>query len=328
MFYREIAICKSLKTFFTDKLFALFLLGTNTAVQVEDYPLQNNSNDTKSASENNAGDNSSQQQPAPATEKLQPSPQPTTDMEVHHEPHIYHQHHGKKKFKEYLFEFLMLFLAVFLGFIAENIREEFSDKKRAHQFAVSLVQDLAKDTTNISDAIVANTQLVANYDSLLAILKAPGLTANTNRAYYYFWPSNYYYPFNVMEKTYQQLENAGELRLFTEEGAADTISAYYTDIKDLENQFATYLHYFDGYHELAFQVFSYTKLDFDRQDPKELLSEKGLALKTTDATTIDILYAKLYVIRTIAAIYVKQLQALKQEAGNTVAFLREKYSLN
>ena len=33
-------------------------------------------------------------------------------MEVHHHPHP-----GKKKFKEYFFEFLMLFLAVTLGFL-------------------------------------------------------------------------------------------------------------------------------------------------------------------------------------------------------------------
>ena len=51
----------------------------------------------------------------------------TANMEVHKHPH--HVTH-KKKWEEYILEFAMLFLAVFLGFIAENQREHYVDKKR------------------------------------------------------------------------------------------------------------------------------------------------------------------------------------------------------
>ena len=49
-------------------------------------------------------------------------------MEVHHHPDL---HHNKKKGKEYFLEFLMIFLAVCMGFIAENVREHFTEEKIA-----------------------------------------------------------------------------------------------------------------------------------------------------------------------------------------------------
>ena len=47
-------------------------------------------------------------------------------MEVHHHPHV--PTHSKP-WKEYILEFAMLFLAVSMGFIAENVREKYVEKK-------------------------------------------------------------------------------------------------------------------------------------------------------------------------------------------------------
>src|SRR5450631_4361501 len=76
-----------------------------------------------------------------------PSETQPTDMEVHHHPDL---HHKPKKWKEYFLEFLMIFLAVTLGFIAENIREHISDRNKEHEFIVSMIADLKKDTSNFS----------------------------------------------------------------------------------------------------------------------------------------------------------------------------------
>jgi hypothetical protein len=43
-------------------------------------------------------------------------------MEAHHPPEV-----EKKGFKEYLLEELRIFLAVFMDFIAENIREDYTE---------------------------------------------------------------------------------------------------------------------------------------------------------------------------------------------------------
>ena len=69
----------------------------------------------------------------------------TTNMEVHHHPEV-----EKKGFKEYLLEGLMIFLAVFMGFVAENIRENISEHKRAAEFARSYFEDIKKDTAALN----------------------------------------------------------------------------------------------------------------------------------------------------------------------------------
>ena len=86
-------------------------------------------------------------------------------MEVHHHPHV-----EKKSFKEYLLEGLMIFLAVSMGFIAENIREHFSDKAKEKEYMVSLIRDISKDSSSINTSITINKILIHGYDSTLDFL--------------------------------------------------------------------------------------------------------------------------------------------------------------
>lgn len=48
-------------------------------------------------------------------------------------------------FKKYLFEFSLLFLAVFLGFFADGLREENSEKQLAYELAKSFYEELKND---------------------------------------------------------------------------------------------------------------------------------------------------------------------------------------
>src|SRR6185436_20302931 len=68
-----------------------------------------------------------------------------------HAPHVHHS--TRKKFSNYFYEFLMLFLAVFCGFLAENIRETKVEHHREVQYIKSMIEDLNKDTANISKAV-------------------------------------------------------------------------------------------------------------------------------------------------------------------------------
>ena len=65
-------------------------------------------------------------------------------MEVHH-----HTHHPKK-WKEYITEFFMLFAAVTLGFFAENVRENLSNREKEREIVISLKEELSKDTTELT----------------------------------------------------------------------------------------------------------------------------------------------------------------------------------
>src|SRR5579864_3422643 len=69
-------------------------------------------------------------------------------MEVHHHPSV-----EKKSFKEYLLEGLMIFIAVTLGFIAEQIREGFFERRIQKEYIFSFYEDLKTDTAKISSVI-------------------------------------------------------------------------------------------------------------------------------------------------------------------------------
>lgn len=72
--------------------------------------------------------------------------QETENMEVHHHPHL-----EKKNFKEYLLEGLMIFLAVTMGFIAENIREHFTDVRTEKEYLSSFKQQLLINKEQFTD---------------------------------------------------------------------------------------------------------------------------------------------------------------------------------
>jgi hypothetical protein len=89
-------------------------------------------------------------------------------MEVHHHPHV-----EKKNFKEYFLEFLMIFLAVTLGFIAENIRQNISDKEHVQLLSEQLVHDLKKDTAALNKNISLENIFTRKEDSLFYLLQQP-----------------------------------------------------------------------------------------------------------------------------------------------------------
>jgi hypothetical protein len=67
-------------------------------------------------------------------------PSESEDMEVHHHPEV-----EKKGLRDYLLEGLMIFIAVTLGFFAETIRENITERERAKVYAESMLKDLEAD---------------------------------------------------------------------------------------------------------------------------------------------------------------------------------------
>ncbi len=56
-------------------------------------------------------------------------------MEVQHHPQLEHKH---KAWKEYLLEGFMIFIAVMMGFIAENIREDITNREHVKQLTTAI----------------------------------------------------------------------------------------------------------------------------------------------------------------------------------------------
>ncbi len=246
-------------------------------------------------------------------------------MEVHAHGHV----QGKKSWKEYFWEFLMLFLAVFCGFLAENLRERQSEHHREKEYIISITHDLEKDTTNLHTCIRSNTGKKIVYDSMWSLLKRPDLLQHVNKLYYYFVPTTSYSPFHATEGTILQLENAGGLRLIRNKKAVDSITDYYTGVSAVEGQFATFLRYFDQYHQVTFTEFDYSQIDTLFFDPKKILDGPGrFTLLTTDKVTLRILFNKLYALWAIMDNYLEFLEGLEEKSVSTLAFLKKEYKLN
>ena len=84
-----------------------------------------------------------------------------------------------KKIRRYFFEFTIVFLAVFLGFLADNFRENLSDREREKQYASALVKDLINDSLQLKKLIETNENKSTNLDSLSEHLRTD-LSKKTN----------------------------------------------------------------------------------------------------------------------------------------------------
>jgi hypothetical protein len=133
----------------------------------------------------------------------------TEKMEVHHHPEV-----EKKGFKEYLLEGLMIFLAVFMGFVAENIRENISEHKRAAEFARSYFEDIKKDTSALNAAMRFSKHKVAVMDSAVTMLHYPGEKQNDTALYKQLSVSSNVMAFEPSSGTYEQIKSSGSLRYF------------------------------------------------------------------------------------------------------------------
>jgi hypothetical protein len=141
-------------------------------------------------------------------------------MEVHHHPHV-----EKKGFKEYFLEFLMIFLAVTMGFFAENIRENLLRSEKELHYMESILEDLKRDTSELSSVFLKQTFLVNEMDSALKISVEKLHDINTQDTFYHHYI--YFYSlqsiFKPHDNTLSQLKNAGGFSVIRNSDILDSI---------------------------------------------------------------------------------------------------------
>ena len=156
----------------------------------------------------------------------------TEDMEVHHHTHAAH---GKKNWKDYFWEFLMLFLAVTLGFIVENQREHYIEHKRAKDYAMSLMEEVAGDTIALSQSVSYYKTKTESIDTLIGLLAGNVKQIPGGTLYYYADMSMYNNQMVFNKTTLQQLINSGVLRYFTNRKVVKCIGEYDQVLQKVEN---------------------------------------------------------------------------------------------
>jgi hypothetical protein len=155
-------------------------------------------------------------------------------MEVHHHVHPAESgaHTNRKKWTHYLWEFLMLFLAVFCGFLAEYQLEHKIEKDREKDYIVSLVEDLAADTSNLAYVIKRFDEKNLQLDTVLKMYQKLSIGYNdTLRRNLYAVQG--FPDFIYADRTMSQLKNSGAMRLISNKAAANAIADYDSKVKDL-----------------------------------------------------------------------------------------------
>lgn len=120
----------------------------------------------------------------------------------------------------------MIFLAVTLGFFAENIREHFAEKERAHQYLEDLVSDLKQDTAKLSASIAFKLRKQQQVDSLVHLIVRSDRDTYSREIYYYARMLSIREPFYATEGTLKQMENDGGFRILHNKEIIEKINHY------------------------------------------------------------------------------------------------------
>jgi 2-polyprenyl-6-methoxyphenol hydroxylase-like FAD-dependent oxidoreductase len=251
-------------------------------------------------------------------------------MEVHHHPDLTHK---KKKFREYFLEFLMIFLAVTLGFIAENVRESISDRSKEKDYIGSLIQDLKTDIAKTGNTMDAVKDQMYGLDSLEMFL-TPDVNKNDSLVNICYRQAGYLYSENTMnfsDRTITQLFSSGNMRLFKKQSISDSITDYYSVVKNVEAQKAYYKDYFQKCLVIYQEIYEFEAYH-SRVDSKGNLIHPAFArgkfhIATTNADDLKKFKSTIEITKGIIGSYRDDIGRLNLKAVSLVTFLKKEYHL-
>ncbi len=246
-------------------------------------------------------------------------------MEVHA-----HTHTARKKWTHYFWEFLMLFLAVFCGFWAEYQLEHKIEKDREKQYMKSLLSNLKADTMQLNQRMQFRNEKMAYFDTLMTLLKSPGLATNTAAVYLNGFWAPIGARFVPNDGVLAQLKNAGGLRLIQKQVVVDSLLNYDTETKyivDFENwerdrliDLSTYEKVLDASVFEQNTQYKYPEGIFIIENPAG--NPPLLSYKKED---LDQFYNRIQLQKRINAVIMNGFYKLQVKAGRLIALIEEKY---
>jgi len=246
------------------------------------------------------------------------------------ETHAHHLHkapsHG---WKHYFFEFFMLFLAVTLGFLVENQREHYVDRKKESVYVRGIVKDLVSDTINFSQFINKTLENESRIDSLIDLLKVYKSASPTGELYYLARTA-----FGKIERlqynrrTYDQLKSSGSLRLIHHQGVLDSISKYFESLQwiDLQNQLQ--IERQTIYAVQLGEIFDAWTIDsvFNTNFSKPTAAP---SLLTTDKRDLNRFVMRLHILKGVVLFNLRRVvNDYLPNAKKLIALIKEEYSID
>ena len=161
-------------------------------------------------------------------------------MEVHHPHHPTH----KKEWKEYITEFIMLFAAVSLGFLAENIREGYVEKERAHELVTRFEVDVKNNIHFLDSLLKIDQEMEYEMDTALIVLHKS--KKEFDLAFFFKHVHQSFPRFLSKNDTYEQMKSSGSLRYIKDEKLLSMMIEYTNETEGAEyrsrEQEANYVH--------------------------------------------------------------------------------------
>lgn len=236
-----------------------------------------------------------------------------------------------KHWKTYLFEFLLLFAAVTLGFFADNLRENFSDKQQGRIYIQSFYADLQTDTAIISNIIRYEEEKASILEAVdlcwdSVSNKMPECVGMLVRH------SRVNMPFIMRESTYQQLVNVGGFRFLSKQDV-DSIQQYITTYRNLQDHQGTiYQESQVNVRSTVSTLINFTALKQMRNvtvnDWHFSLEPNTQVFASTDPVLINRFFSEVHIYRLVIIAHCNQLKRLKVKQVRLLRYLGEKHGLN
>jgi len=247
-------------------------------------------------------------------------------MEVHHHPDLHH-----KNWKEYPLEFIMIFLAVTLGFFAETIRENISEKHREKNYIIGLINNVQNDTSELEGLIVRNDQELKGIDSLMRISKI-NFTNIAVQDSIFFYALKYTISLHLFEfndLTLVQLRNAGGYSLIKTNKVADSIALYESKNNDIKLQEKFVTDYYVQTWNAFKQIFdgSLTKSFYDSYEKTNKIPSDLYVLISRDKERMDVLYNNYWTLAIVLKGYFNLLKEHLKYLKEFLIFLKRNYKL-
>ncbi|MBY0433812.1 MAG: hypothetical protein K2U26_06850 [Cyclobacteriaceae bacterium] len=158
-----------------------------------------------------------------------------------------------KDWKKYLFEFLLIFLAVFLGFLADNIRENYTEQQQAISLAKSFYEELKNDSVSVVSKIEGRMQKAKSIMYMVDFFHDSSLTSTSKSKglpYHFVWAMAARSPIIFTPRTVvlEQLKSSGSIRYFKNDRLQKLIGDLSVAVDYIESRqqyedriFATYM---------------------------------------------------------------------------------------
>ena len=244
-------------------------------------------------------------------------------MEVHHHPNV-----EKKNFKEYLLEFIMIFLAVTMGFLAESLRENMSDKEKEKEYIQSFVSNLEQDKSALQSSIVDNEKKTKGLDSLMLLSFKNNLNALDKQKLYLYASKHvsFYSVFISNDATMLQLKNSGGLRYIKRDHVADSIAQYDLDMRSVYAAEGPYLKSGDEAMAAMKKLLQFNWFEDTTYYKNYSFTSKELPLLTNDPQQIKIFFNEISSENGWTKNYIGNLKSTLPKTTSLIAFLKKEYS--